>query len=237
MASLRDTLTALLNLQQVDRQIQRAKKAQAGLDNGSTAAAESTAARSAYEAKNDGYHRASGELKDCELKLATLEQKLKVYEQKLYQGTVTNPKELANIEKEIAALGRQRSDLDGRILELMDEVDQKKTDAELAHAEANAKDAGRQAAVEQFRAEYDRYNQEIESLMRERADAQALVNDPPLLKRYDEIRAKSGGVGIVQITNQNCGGCNMTLPTAQIKAVKDAEEVQTCENCRRILAP
>jgi predicted nucleic acid-binding Zn-ribbon protein len=108
MAYLHATLNALLDLQNIDRQIQRAKRAQAGLDNGSNAEAAANSARSLYETKNSGYHKAMGELKDCELKLAALEQKLKSYQQKLYQGTVTNAKELANIEKEIAALGRQR---------------------------------------------------------------------------------------------------------------------------------
>lgn len=237
MGYLHSTLTALLNLQQIDRQLQRAKRAQAGLDNGSAAETAATTARNNYEAKNAGLHRASGDLKDCELKLAALEQKLKLYEQKLYQGTITNAKELANIEKEIAALGRQRSDLDGKILELMDEVDQKKREAESALNESKAATTALDCAREQFTCDYDRYKQEIESLGKERAQAQALVNDPQILKRYDEIRAKSGGVGVVQIANQNCGGCNMTLPTAQIKQVKDGEELQICENCGRILAP
>ena len=49
---------------------------------------------------------------------------------------MTNPKELSNIEREIEALGRQRSDLDGRVLELMEQVEQ--AQAEAATAEAGA---------------------------------------------------------------------------------------------------
>src|SRR5580704_4815137 len=119
MTDLPTTLKSLLELQQIDRQIQRAKKAQSTLDTGETARAAATQARDLYNAKNTAYHRASGDLKDTELKLAALETKLKTYQQKLYQGGITNAKELSNIEKEIHALGRQRSDLDGKILELM----------------------------------------------------------------------------------------------------------------------
>jgi len=238
MTALRDSINALVALQQIDRQIQLLKRKQAGLDNGSASEALLVAARNANESATSAYHKAQGELKDCELKLAGLETKLKTYQQKLYQGGVTNAKELSNIEKEIAALGRQRSDLDGRILEWMESEDQHKSRAQMADAEFKAAQAKHQSVVEEYKSQYERINQEITSLTQQRADAQATVGDARLLKRYDDIRVKSGGLGIVQIANHNCGGCNMTLPTAQVKLVKDADtEIQICENCGRMLAP
>src|ERR687886_568955 len=102
---LQDTLRALAALQQIDTQIQRARRAQA--------------ARQAANTARDTLHRLTAEQKDNELKEEAIETKRKNYQQRLYQGSVTNPKELSNIEREIEALGRQRSDLDGRILELM----------------------------------------------------------------------------------------------------------------------
>lgn len=237
MAGLRETLNALLELQEIDRRIQKDKRAQASLDNGSNAESAAKSARGTCDARTDGHHKAAGELKDCELKLAGLEQKLKTYEQKLYQGTVTNAKELANIEKEIAALGRQRGDLDGRILELMDEVDEKQRGAQIARAEADAADVAHKATLEKYRAEYEQLGAEIVELTKQRADAVKQVENAALLKRYDDIRAKAGGVAIAKVNNLNCGGCNMTLPTAQIKHVKDYADIEVCENCGRLLAP
>lgn len=238
MTSLREKLAALLELQQIDKQLQRAKRAQAGLNNGDSAQQAAAAVRDQFEAKNTAYHKAQGELKDCELRLAALETKIKQNQQKLYQGSVTNAKELANIEKEIASLNRQRSDLDGRILELMDLVDVKRRELEVADRESKAADTAYQTAVGLFRSQYEKYDAELAQGTQARARAQAMVTDAALLKRYEELRAKLGGIGIAKIVNQNCGGCNMTLPSAQIKIVREAEtEPQTCENCGRLLAP
>jgi predicted nucleic acid-binding Zn-ribbon protein len=237
MTDLPTTLQSLLELQRIDRQIQRAKRAQAALDTGETAEAAVIVARDLYTAKNDAFHKASGDLKDTELQLAALETKLKTYQQRLYQGGITNARELANIEKEIGALGRQRSDLDGKILELMDEVERKNTETKVAEGAWNAADNNCQCVVEEFRAHYEKLSQELQDLSRQRAESLKVIEDAALLKRYDELRAKAGGIAIVQILQQNCGGCNMTLPTAQIKHVRDGDAgIQYCENCGRMLA-
>ncbi len=61
------------------------------------------------------------------------------------------------------------------------------------------------------------------------------VEDKVLLKRYEEIRARAGGVGIAKIEGNSCGGCHMTLPATLVKAVRDNAQAQTCENCGRLL--
>ncbi len=230
-----DTLHALLALQQVDTQIQRATRARSALDNGTQAAADAAAARASAQGKRDSFHHLSGDLKDSELKLSALEAKRKSYEQKLYQGAVTNAKELASIEREIGALGRQRSDLDGRILELMEQVEQAQADLTVAEAQAASAEAHHQATVGAFQAKHERLTLELADATRARTDAAASVTDKALLARYDQLRAKNSGVGIARIDNATCGGCHMTLPSGLIRAVKETDDVQTCDNCGRLL--
>ncbi len=94
-------------------------------------------AQAEAQQKRAALHKLSGDLKDSELKLDGIETKRKNYQQKLYQGTVTNAKELSNIEREIEALGRQRSDLDSKVLELMEQVEQAQAADAVAEAEAH----------------------------------------------------------------------------------------------------
>ena len=101
MPTLSETLTALYAVQQIDTRIQRAKRSQSTLDNGAEAEKESETARSNAAQKRAELHQVAGNLKDSELKLETIETKRKNYQQKLYQGSMTNAKELANYEKEI----------------------------------------------------------------------------------------------------------------------------------------
>ena len=235
MPTVPETLKALYALQLVDSQIQRAKRAQAALDNGTAAAAAAQAARDQAQARRGEWQKLAGELKDSELKSAAVETKRKNYQQKLYQGTVTNPKELANIEKEIEALGRQQSDLDGRVLELMDGAEQAQAALTVAEEQARQADGHRAEVVASFRSRHEALDLELADLTRQRSEVEPLVEDRAALKRYEAIRAKPGGIGIARIEGNSCGGCHMTLSSTSIKAVKEGTQMQTCENCGRIL--
>lgn len=237
MPTVPETLKALYALQIVDSQIQRSKKAQAALDNGTAATAAAESAHAQAQGRRSDWQKLAGDLKDSELKSAAVETKRKNYQQKLYQGTVTNPKELANIEKEIEALGRQQSDLDGRILELMDGTEQAQAALTVAEEQARQADGHRGAVVSAFRSRHEALDLELTDLARQRLETEAAVEDKALLKRYEAIRAKPGGIGIARIEGNACGGCHMTLSATSIKAVKEGAQVQTCENCGRLLTP
>ncbi len=235
MPSVRETLTALYAVQQIDTLIQRAKRTQTNLDNGTAAGAAAAAANSAAQARKAELHTLAGDLKDNELKLSTVETKRKSYQQKLYQGSVTNAKELANIEKEIEALGRQQSDLDGRILTLMDEVEQAQVASGAADAAAHAAEGHRAEIIAAYRSRYEALTLELSSLTQQRDAAAAAVEDKAALNRYDGIRAKAAGIGIAKIEGDTCGGCHMKLSSTLIKTVKEQTQIQTCENCGRLL--
>ncbi|MDQ2798679.1 MAG: C4-type zinc ribbon domain-containing protein [Armatimonadota bacterium] len=233
--SLPETLQQLLALQQIDTQIQRAKRQQAALDTGAEAGVQAEAAQAAARQALAAAHKAAGELKDNELKLSGIEAKRKQYQQKLYQGSVTNARELGNIEREIEALGRQRSDLDGRILELMEEAENLQEKADRAEAEARRAETHHMDTVTAFRARHEALALELSELQPHRAAATGAVADAALLKRYETIRAKAGGVGIARVEGNDCGSCHMTLPSSIVKAVRESSDVQSCENCGRLL--
>lgn len=234
---LEENLGALLALQQIDSHIGRVRRAMAGLDDGTQAAAAAREAQAAAKSRRDTLHQLSGDLKDSELKLSGVESKQKNYQQRLYQGTVTNPKELSNIEREIEALGRQRSDLDGRILDLMEQVETAQGEAEAADAQAREAEAHLTETVAAFQSRHRTLEQDLADAARRRSEAAGAVTDKALLKRYEDIRARPGGLGIVRIEGTDCGGCHMVLPASQIKAVREMQAPQACENCGRLLAP
>ncbi len=235
MPTVPETLQALYAVQLKDTLIQRAKKAQAALDNGTTAAAASTEAHAEAARRTTVAHKLTGELKDSELKLETLETKRKTYQQKLYQGSVTNARELANMEKEIDMMGRQRSDLDGSVLELMEQAEEAREAQTLAEAKASEAEEHHKQTVAAFQARYATLDQELVGLTAERQVAVAQVEDLSALKRYETLRSKLAGVGIAKIEAGSCGGCHMTLSSTAIKTVKENAAIQTCENCGRML--
>jgi predicted nucleic acid-binding Zn-ribbon protein len=235
MPTLYETLQSLYEIQQIDTKISRLRRAESALDTGAQAGKASSDARNTANSAVAALHKLQSELKDSELKLKSIEEKRKSYHDRLYQGNITNVKELSNIEKEIGALGRQRSDLDERVLTLMEQVETAQSDSDSAEAAALEAETRSTDVSAAYRSQQEQISLEISAQSRHRAELAELIEDKKLLKRYEDIRAKFGGLGIVKIEDGNCGGCHMSLPSALITAVKDYHAPQTCENCGRLL--
>lgn len=58
-----------------------------------------------------------------------------------------------------------------------------------------------------------------------------------VVRRYDMIRKKRGGIGVVAVKNGTCGGCFVALPPQQIIAVQRGETFEQCPRCQRMLFP
>lgn len=227
-------LTALYALQQVDSALALAQRKYRALDPGRAEQTAAESARQAYEHLSQTHHETVRDLRDAELELKTVESKKKEFEAKLYGGKVQAFKELEAIQQEIEALGRQRGRLDEKILILMEQVETQRAQ----EAEAKATLDAAESALAQKQAEYKAaaraLAEQIRGLTAER-EKRAAVVPPPLLKRYDALRAAKQGIGIARIEDGLCGACHTSLPANLIRAVEETESVETCENCGRML--
>ena len=226
-------LAALWAVQQVDSQLAALRAERAALDDGAALRAEAASAREAAAAAVARLHAAQATLRDHELQLATAETKQKKAAGDLYGGRVSNPKELAGLEEELAVLARTRDHLEDRILALFDEVEALKGDLAARQTEAGALEERLAAHLAAYDRERGRLDAEIASRETERARLAAAV-EPRLLKKYEGIAAQEGGVGMVPIVGGFCGGCHNDVPARFVSRVRGGEVV-TCERCHRIL--
>ncbi len=58
--------------------------------------------------------------------------------------------------------------------------------------------------------------------------------DPMLLKKYEAVKSHHA-IPMAKVENNQCGGCNMSLPTSVVKKVASSDDTVECENCGRIL--
>jgi uncharacterized protein len=157
-------------------------------------------------------------------------------DQKLLDSGSVSPKELTNLQHELASLKRRQSDLEDQELELMERLEV----AEKALAVA-------QSGVEQARADLERATQLRDDALADIADstkrheaARAEVAgsiSAPLLSLYDRIRTQTGSTGAAMLKARQCQGCRIELYGNELSAVRNADphEVVRCENCGRIL--
>ncbi len=234
--SLHDELAKLRDLQKVDTQIYQREQALKALDSGDALKQEAIALLKRHDAVEAALRKAEGTQRDHELALKSLEEKRKAVNDKLYGGRITNPKELGDLQKDEEMIAHQISTLEDVLLEAMDAAETARAEeAEIGKALALAKRRW-QETVAHTKAETERLTKEIAALKPERDRLAALV-DKSLLRRYDEIRRHSQGIGLAITDSGICSACHITLNREIMDRMVEGFEVVLCENCGRILSP
>lgn len=227
-------LSALDALQELDHAIARIEREFRALDSGAKEKDEYERLRVAYDDAAQTLHAIERDRRDAELELSAVETKKQDHEKKLYSGSVRNPKELDAMQHEIEALGRQRSRLDGLILELMERGEEQSRVVSELHAEMEAARSAYEAKSQAYSAATRRLRTEMAKLQRMREERSAAVPPGPL-KRYESIRAAKHGIGLARIEQGQCRACNTSLPKNTVLSVRDTDALLTCESCGRLL--
>lgn len=155
---------------------------------------------------------------------------------RLDSGAISSPRELENLQSEIASLTRRRDTLEDELLELMEAAENATSAADALNAEREQVQAERAAAVERRDAEWAAIDED--SAQQQAARAQLAPQLPAeLVALYERIRASSGGIGAARLYRRRCEGCHMELSGGDLSEVVEAppERVLRHEECRRIL--
>jgi predicted nucleic acid-binding Zn-ribbon protein len=156
--------------------------------------------------------------------------------QRLDSGVVNSPRELENLQSEVQSLHRRQSDLEEVVLDVMERRETAQVALEQAAAEREQLGtelinvtAARDAALAELA------EQSVKAADRRIEVTAAIPAD--LLELYDKLRAQHGAVGAAALRQRRCQGCNLTLNTVDLNAIRAApdDEVLRCEECRRIL--
>ena len=147
---------------------------------------------------------------------------------------VKNNKEYQAMLKEIEIAESSRGDIETLIISILEELDKlsilvKKDDETL----------------KQSRNEYEQENKIIEDDLntidadvvdweKKRIDLQKSVSDD-LLARYEKIKKRNKGVGVISVWKAVCNGCHMNIPPQLYNELQKSNELLSCPNCNRII--
>ncbi|MBN1288222.1 MAG: hypothetical protein JXA49_01105 [Actinobacteria bacterium] len=184
--------------------------------------------KNALEALEHRQHKLDGELD-----LLTL--KIKKEKEKLFSGTIMNPKELNGINEEIQSLEKRRDEMETEDLELMDASDLAGEEVKTAGSEFK-EIAGRQdEAKGAYTAELADLEKQI-SVLEEERDALKGELDSETVELYEKLLRQKGGLAVVKIEHgRNCGGCHIEFSISQVDRFQHEEGFFRCEFCQRIL--
>jgi len=156
--------------------------------------------------------------------------------QRLDAGQVSSPRDLENLQSEVASLTRRQSDLEEVVLDIRE----RQETADGRRQEAAAERVTISADHETVAARRDASLAEIAEQAGKAADRRASVasQEPAdLLALYERMREQHAGVGAAALRRGRCEGCHLSLNTVDLNSIRaaDPDEVLRCEECRRIL--
>ena len=230
---------ALLELQVIDSAIDRLLQRRANLPEDARLAElrTSKAAIDQLSAERDGALLTTRrEQERLEHDIDNLSRKAAAEDARAAAGRVTSPKELSAIQAEVDGLRRRIATLEDELLERMEtretleaELTELAQRGQVAEGERAEVTVARDAAL----AEIDK---ELAARKAERGTVAPRIGEA-LGKLYDQIRARSGGVGAAALEGDTCQGCRVSISPVELRKLRElpADEVRRCENCRRIM--
>jgi predicted nucleic acid-binding Zn-ribbon protein len=225
---------ALYHLQEIELRIMRAQKRLLDI----AAALEDDEAVKAAQDKVNAAEEALRPLRarvnDLELEIQSNVEKAKATEDRLYSGTVKNPKELQDMQQEIAALKNWHGELENRLLEAM--VDVEEAEAHLATAEEQLASVTARWESEHRDLLDEQTQLETQGAGDEQQREKALQRvTPESLKTFTAMKPRKANQPVAVMNGRTCGVCGIQQTRAIEQEVRRGADLVCCEGCGRIL--
>jgi uncharacterized protein len=227
-------ILGLYRLQQVDSRIDQAtarlEAIRAVLENNS--AMQSAQGRLAKA--QETLRKAEKSLRDCEADSESQQIKLEQVEASLYSGKIQNPKELQDLQNDLASLKRYLATLEDRQLEAMLALEEAREARHLAEQKLLETESLVISQNSSLLGERDSLLNSLENLQAERAATHSTI-PTDLIEKYEKLRQKRRGLAVATISDNACDACGAGLTPGQAQTVRMAAQLVECPSCGRLL--
>ena len=226
----------LYQVQQYDTQIDNASKRIRAID---ALLGDNKLLADALEIQSDTEHvliEKKKVLASAEVVVGDHSLKIDQNQKKLYSGSVTNPKDLEDLQLESESLNKYLSVLEERQLEAILEMDEAQNDFDNASSEAAAIKLIMESEHTDLAAEKNDLEHSITDATVQK-DSFLSSNDIPDLQTYLSLRKSSGGIAVTLMVSSSCSSCGANIPSAIAQEARSPVKLAFCPTCRRILHP
>lgn len=230
-------LDLLLELQATDHRVRKAEHQlgslveQQQLEVAETRLVELAAALTDVAAQLEA---ATADQRTLERDIDTLTERRDAERVRLYDGSVTNQREMSSVEAEIESTERRREEHEEDLLTVLERVEE----LEQRHARLEADHTAAREAVTAAEVARD---DAAKGLLAEMGEAKALRDrqaaelPDDLLARYEQAATKGGGTGVGELDQGACTACRIELSKVDVDQLYRGPTLTTCPQCRRLL--
>jgi uncharacterized protein len=224
----------LLRLQQIDSQLD---SAHARLNEIDRIMSEDRRLKSAQEEeaqKNSRLKDIRTILNQAEAEVKAQQIKIEQTESSLYGGKVSNPKELQDLQKELAALKRYLSVLEDRQLEQMLLAEDADSEYRLAVEELEVVRSEVASQHGSLVKEQEILQKDIQRMEGERQAAASTI-EADHVALYEQLRKQRKGIAVSKVSDRACSACGSTLTPSMVQSAQSPNIITRCTFCGRIL--
>ncbi len=147
---------------------------------------------------------------------------------------VKNNKEYQAILKENETAESSRGNIETEIISILEELDKLlvlvKKDEEILGQRKNEYEAEKKM----IEADLNAIDSDSMVWEQQRADLRKDVS-VDILARYEKVKNRNNGVGVISVWKQVCSGCHMNIPPQLYNELQKTTELLSCPNCNRIM--
>ena len=225
---------SLYRLQQIDSQIDRAHARLQAIQKTLEDEVELRLTKERADSAKAACQSADRALQQAEADALDQHIKIEQTEASLYNGKGHSPKELLDLQNDVAALKRHLIKLEDIQLEAMLAVENSLSDFQTAQADLLA---AQDHSLEQNRGlheEQTALQKELEKLFAERTAVAGPIPEDAL-GLYDQLRQQRRGLAVAIIIENSCSACGAGLSAAQMQSSRASGSMALCPSCGRIL--
>jgi predicted nucleic acid-binding Zn-ribbon protein len=233
LPSLREKLKALEELQQIDLETNEVRAELESIGPKRAEVEEKVReARRSYDEEKGRLEANEREQRGLETLLGMERDKVKKWEGRL--GEIRTPREYAALSREIDIAKKTNETVGESVKQLLAQAQEIQAAIDALQEKLDEKEAGAQEELEGLGRREAEFATRVVALGARRTELAAKV-DPALLKRYENIRQRRGGIAVTQVIGGTCRGCNRQIPPQMAIVLVRANSIEHCPNCNRII--
>ena len=229
-------VSQLYDLQQIDSGLESRVARMRQIDKQMADSPEVIPARAPFSEAEARLASEQARLKRASHEAEEVSTRLRTQDKRLYDGSVKNPKELAQMQEEIGHLKSRLKATEDQVL-----------DAMMAVEEAGDALEVRRGELDEITKQWQQYQaglvEEKDKLMSQakvlQVKRQRALTELPWadLQTYERLKRSKGGVAVAAVRGGLCGGCRVGVPAHILRQARTGSDFTTCPSCGRILYP
>ena len=169
-----------------------------------------------------------------ELEINSTQQNVYLLNKKIYGGSIKNSKELIALDSEKIFLEGNISDNEDKLLKVMMKTDITEDNIEKLNNKITHLKNNKEIELPKLKYQEKELSNKIIDL---KSDRKRIVPNirQDILMIYNQLLKSKEGLAVVKVTRGTCGGCRLSIPSADLQRARNASTIVRCSSCNRII--